>query len=41
MHPLLSEEDVAAYARDRAVLVRGLFAGPADALAVGGNLLCR
>ena len=35
MHPLLSEEDVAAYARDGAVLVRGLFARHVETIATG------
>ena len=35
MHPLLSEEDVAAYERDGAVLVRGLFADHVETIAAG------
>jgi hypothetical protein len=35
MHPLLSEEDVAAYEHDGAVLVRGLFADHVETIAAG------
>ena len=35
MHPLLSETDIESYARDGAVLVRGLFAQHVDRIAAG------